>query len=176
MKDTAGRPETGALAARADGAAGAAATPVARPGPLAGLSAAQRSGLIWCVAIALVALVPLVDSNGGDLDGFSNAGVFVLLALGLNIVVGFAGLLDLGYAAFFALGAYTYGLAASFQLKPEWSVFWAPFEALGQVTKVQFGEGAIAQLHFSYWIMVPIAAIFCAGWGALFGLPTLRLR
>jgi len=52
----------------------------------------------------------------------------------------------------------------------------APFEALGQVTKVQFGDGAVAQLHFSYWVMVPIAAVLCAGWGALFGLPTLRLR
>ena len=47
------------------------------------------------------------------LDGFSNAGVFVLLALGLNIVVGLAGLLDLGYAAFFAIGAYTYAYGAS---------------------------------------------------------------
>ena len=43
-------------------------------------------------------------------NGFADAGVFVLLALGLNIVVGFAGLLDLGYAAFFAIGAYTYAL------------------------------------------------------------------
>ena len=47
------------------------------------------------------------------IDGFTNAGVFVLLALGLNIVVGLAGLLDLGYAAFFAIGAYTYAFAAS---------------------------------------------------------------
>ena len=44
---------------------------------------------------------------------FASAGVFVLLALGLNIVVGMAGLLDLGYAAFFAIGAYTYAFAAS---------------------------------------------------------------
>ena len=46
-------------------------------------------------------------------DGFSNAGVFVLLAIGLNIVVGVAGLLDLGYAAFFAIGSYAYAYAAS---------------------------------------------------------------
>ena len=47
------------------------------------------------------------------LSGFSNAGVFVLLALGLNIVVGLAGLLDLGYAAFFAIGAYVYAYGSS---------------------------------------------------------------
>ena len=51
----------------------------------------------------------------------------MLLALGLNIVVGFSGLLDLGYAAFFAIGAYTYGAAASGQLKIPWSAFWTPF-------------------------------------------------
>jgi branched-chain amino acid transport system permease protein len=100
----------------------------------------------------------------------------VLLALGLNVVVGFSGLLDLGYAAFFALGAYTYGLAASFQLKPPWSAAWAPLEFLGQVSKVQFGDGDVAQLHFSYWLALPIAAILCAGWGVLFGAPTLRLK
>ena len=52
------------------------------------------------------------------LSGFSNAGVFVLLALGLNIVVGLAGLLDLGYAAFFAIGAYVYAYGASPYLGP----------------------------------------------------------
>ena len=49
------------------------------------------------------------------------------LALGLNIVVGMAGLLDLGYAAFFAIGAYTYGVLSSFQLQPDWTSFWEPF-------------------------------------------------
>src|SRR6202158_4334284 len=46
----------------------------------------------------------------------ADAGVYVLLAIGLNVVVGFAGLLDLGYAAFFAIGSYTYGMLASVQL------------------------------------------------------------
>jgi branched-chain amino acid transport system permease protein len=161
------------------GPPGAAVTvaPVRKPsGVGSNLTASQRTRLAWVVLFLALLAVPLLDGNNADLDSFANAGTYVLLALGLNIVVGFAGLLDLGYAAFFALGAYAYGLAASFQLKPDWSVFWAPFEALGQVTKVQFGAGAVAQLHFSYWLMVPIAALFCAGWGALFGLPTLRLR
>jgi branched-chain amino acid transport system permease protein len=140
------------------------------------LSASQRTRAAWLITFLVLLLLPLLDGNNADLDSFANAGTFVLLALGLNIVVGFAGLLDLGYAAFFALGAYAYGLAASFQLKPEWSAIWAPFEWLGQVSRVQFGDGFVAQLHFSYWLVVPIAAAFCAMWGILFGFPTLRLR
>lgn len=140
------------------------------------LTPARRTLLGWAVAFALLLALPFIDSNGGDLDGFANAGTFVLLALGLNIVVGFTGLLDLGYAAFFALGAYTYGLAASFQLKIPWSELWLPFSWLGQVSDVKFGTIQVAQLHFSYWVMLPIAAILCAGFGLLFGAPTLRLR
>src|SRR5205823_3974317 len=136
----------------------------------------QRSLLGWGVAYAFALALPFIDSNGGDLDSFSNAGTFVLLALGLNVVVGFSGLLDLGYAAFFALGAYAYGLAASFQLKIPWSVLWQPLVWLGQVSQVKFGAGDVAQLHFSYWVMLPIAALLCAGFGILFSAPTLRLR
>ena len=60
-------------------------------------------------------------TSGGYIDAAANAYTYVLLALGLNIVVGFSGLLDLGYAAFFAIGAYTYGAAASGHLKIPWS-------------------------------------------------------
>jgi len=144
--------------------------------PWARLSTARRTLLGWSVAFALLLALPLVDTNGGDLDSFANAGTYVLLALGLNVVVGFAGLLDLGYAAFFALGAYAYGLAASFQLKIPWSLFFVPFSWLGQVSQVKFGNIDVAQLHFSYWIMLPIAALLCATFGILFGAPTLRLR
>src|SRR5579864_2122240 len=146
------------------------------PMPWARWSNARRTLLYWVAAFALLLAFPLVDSNGGDLDNLANAGTFVMLALGLNIVVGFAGLLDLGYAAFFALGAYAYGLAASFQLKIPWSILWVPFQWLGQVSQVKFGNGDVAQLHFSYWIMLPVAALICAGFGLLFGAPTLRLR
>src|SRR5207248_8959336 len=138
--------------------------------------AARQTLLGWTIVFALLIVFPFVDSNGGDLDSFSNAGTFVLLALGLNVVVGFAGLLDLGYAAFFALGAYAYGLAASFQLKIPWSTLWLPLSWLGQVSQVRFGTGDVAQLHFSYWVMLPIAALICAGFGLMFGAPTLRLR
>ena len=158
----------------------AGAAPVARPFglplPWAKVPARKRSLLGWTIAFALLLTLPFADTNGGDIDTFSNAGTFVLLALGLNVVVGFAGLLDLGYAAFFALGAYAYGLAASFQLKIPWSVLWVPFAWLGQVNQVKFGNGDVAQLHFSYWIMLPVAALICATFGILFGAPTLRLR
>jgi branched-chain amino acid transport system permease protein len=74
--------------------------------------------------------------------------LYVLLALGLNIVVGFAGLLDLGYIAFYAVGAYTYALLAS----------------------PQFG------LHLPFWIILPIGAAIAALFGVLLGAPTLKLR
>lgn len=74
--------------------------------------------------------------------------IFVMLALGLNIVVGFAGLLDLGYAAFFAIGAYTTGLLSSPHLNIEWN----------------------------FWLVMPIAAVVAAIFGVILGAPTLRLR
>jgi branched-chain amino acid transport system permease protein len=74
--------------------------------------------------------------------------LFVMLGLGLNIVVGFAGLLDLGYIAFFAVGAYSYALLAS----------------------PQFG------IHWSFLALLPLAALVAAVFGVLLGAPTLRLR
>ncbi len=82
------------------------------------------------------------------LDGFANAGVYVLLALGLNVVVGLAGLLDLGYAAFFAIGAYTYAYGAS------------PFTGN----------------DVPFLAMIFVGAILAAMFGLLLGAPTLRLR
>ena len=74
------------------------------------------------VAVALVTvaavLFPLIVRNDAHIDAAANALSYAALALGLNIVVGMAGLLDLGYAAFFAIGAYAYGVAASWQLAP----------------------------------------------------------
>jgi branched-chain amino acid transport system permease protein len=74
--------------------------------------------------------------------------LFVVLALGLNIVVGFAGLLDLGYAAFFAIGAYTVGVFTWPNLGLEWS----------------------------FWIVIFISAVIAAIFGTIIGAPTLRLR
>ena len=74
--------------------------------------------------------------------------LYILLALGLNIVVGFAGLLDLGYIAFYAVGAYAYALLAS----PHFN------------------------LHLPFWIVLPIGAGIAAFFGILLGAPTLKLR
>jgi ABC-type branched-subunit amino acid transport system permease subunit len=101
--------------------------------------------------LPLLALVPPFSFFQGQsvwLNGFSNAGVFVLLALGLNIVVGLAGLLDLGYAAFFAIGAYAYAYGAS------------PFSGN----------------HAPFLLMLLIGALVAATFGVLLGAPTLRLR
>src|SRR5271157_207736 len=83
---------------------------------------------VGVLALAVGALAfPYIDGNEGEIDAAANALAFATLALGLNIVVGFAGLLDLGYAAFFAIGAYAYGVASSWQLLPPWTPFWEPF-------------------------------------------------
>ena len=137
--------------------------------------AAASSSASSCLAAGLA--FPLVVTNPGNIDAAANAFTYVLLALGLNIVVGFAGLLDLGYAAFFAVGAYGYGILASGHLKPEWSDLWAPLAWLGQVSRVAVaGSPDIVQFHFSFWPMLAVMAIGCAVFGMLFGAPTLRLR
>ena len=112
--------------------------------------------------IALLVL-PLV------LQGFGNAWVriadmallYVLLALGLNIVVGYAGLLDLGYVAFFAIGAYMYALLGSPHL----------FETFPAIATM-FPGG----MHMPIWIVIPLAAALAGMLGILLGAPTLRLR
>jgi len=114
------------------------------------------------IGLALLVL-PLI------LQFFGNAWVriadvallYVMLALGLNIVVGYAGLLDLGYVAFFAVGAYMYGLLASPHLLDT-------FPALA----VYFSNG----LHMPLWVIVPVGAALAGLFGMLLGAPTLKLR
>lgn len=114
------------------------------------------------VAIALAALPWFAGMLGNSWVRVLNiALLYVMLALGLNIVVGFAGLLDLGYIAFYAVGAYVYGLLASPHLTDN-------FEALAAM----FPDG----LHLSIWLMIPIGALIAAIFGVLLGAPTLRLR
>src|SRR6476619_5859878 len=114
-------------------------------------TAGRRAFIV--VLLVLGILVPLIDGNEGDIDAAANALAFAILALGLNIVVGFAGLLDLGYAAFFAIGAYTYGILASYQVQPEWSSFWEPLQWLGLVARLP-GSGGPDHVHFtvSFWL------------------------
>ncbi|MEX1993387.1 MAG: hypothetical protein WD929_01900, partial [Steroidobacteraceae bacterium] len=109
--------------------------------------------LVWAgvavVALALLVLPFALAQVGTSWVRITNYAIlYVLLALGLNIVVGFAGLLDLGYVAFYAVGAYTYALLAS----------------------PQFG------LHLPFWLILPIGALVAAFFGVLLGTPTLKLR
>ena len=80
--------------------------------PLASIAPRTRARAGVLVLAAAALLFPILHRNDADIDAMANALSFAALALGLNIVVGFAGLLDLGYAAFFAIGAYAYGVAA----------------------------------------------------------------
>src|SRR6516162_1676387 len=134
----------------------------------------RRTGIAITVGVLLL-LFPLIDSNGGDVDAAANATAFAVLALGLNIVVGFAGLLDLGYAAFFAIGAYTYGILSSWQVQPQWSEFWGPFQWLGLVARNHTTAGDFVHFQVSFWLMLPGSAAIAAFCGVLFGAPTLRL-
>jgi branched-chain amino acid transport system permease protein len=104
---------------------------------------------IAVVALALLALPFALALVGTSWVRITNLAIlYVLLALGLNIVVGFAGLLDLGYIAFYAVGAYAYALLAG----------------------PHFG------LHLPFWIILPIGAVLAAVCGAVLGAPTLKLR
>src|SRR5918995_137413 len=92
--------------------------------------------------------------------------IFIMMAIGLNIVVGYAGLLDLGYVAFYAMGAYTAAWFASPHFAEKVTTH------LGAVGINEDSGG----IHISIWIVLLVAAIFTAVIGVIIGLPTLRLR
>ena len=146
--------------------------------PFARIPVALRRQIALTILIAAAVAFPILHPNDADVDSMANAAAYATLALGLNIVVGFAGLLDLGYAAFFAIGAYTYGILTAFQVMPEWSSFWEPFQFLGLVAKfpAETGDGSVVHFTLSFWLALPLAAAMAAFFGILFGAPTLRLR
>ncbi len=129
--------------------------------------------------LALMLVFPFVASQFGNswVRIIDIALLYIMLALGLNIVVGFAGLLDLGYIAFFAVGAYLVGLFSSPQFAAllESVIYYSP--ALGEALVAFFGP-EIQQngIHLSVWAIVPLAAIVAGLCGALLGAPTLKLR
>jgi branched-chain amino acid transport system permease protein len=119
------------------------------------MSGARRRNprLFWpalAIVVAVLVVLPFALAGIGTtwVRVTNLALLYVMLALGLNIVVGFAGLLDLGYIAFYAVGAYTYALLAS----------------------PHFG------LHLPFWVILPIGAAIAALFGVLLGAPTLKLR
>jgi branched-chain amino acid transport system permease protein len=100
-----------------------------------------------------------------------------MLALGLNIVVGFAGLLDLGYIAFFAVGAYLTGLLSSPQFAALLESVVNNYPVFGEWLVAFFGEEIRTNgIHLSVWVIVPLAAAVAGFFGALLGAPTLKLR
>lgn len=103
--------------------------------------------------------------------------LYIMLALGLNIVVGFAGLLDLGYVAFFAIGAYLAGLLSSPQLAATIESLQIDYPALATWVTDFVGPAIATQgIHLSVWLIVPLAALVAGIAGALLGAPTLKLR
>ncbi|MDY0106535.1 MAG: ABC transporter ATP-binding protein [Giesbergeria sp.] len=123
----------------------------------------KNTKLNWILGGIALLVLPLI------LQYFGNAWVriadlallYVMLALGLNIVVGYAGLLDLGYVAFYAVGAYLFGLMASPHLAENFAAFAA-----------MFPDG----LHTSLWLVIPLALILAAITGMMLGIPVLKLR
>jgi ABC-type branched-subunit amino acid transport system permease subunit len=116
---------------------------------LRGLGAVGRArNFPYVLLVAALLLFPILDGDSSQVNVAAVAGVWILLALGLNIVVGYAGLLDLGYAAFFAIGSYSFAILASGQFN----------------------------IHISFWILLPVSALIAALFGVLLGAPTLRLR
>jgi branched-chain amino acid transport system permease protein len=111
----------------------------------------RHPGFAYGLLAALLAVLPFIVGAGlgkGWVRVLDFALLYTMLALGLNIVVGYAGLLDLGYIAFYALGAYLFAWLSS----------------------PQFG------LHLPFWLVLPLGAMLAGSFGALLGAPTLRLR
>lgn len=103
--------------------------------------------------------------------------LYIMLALGLNIVVGFAGLLDLGYIAFFAVGAYMTALLASPQFAIVIESFVNTYPLIGELLIWLCGPEIVQNgIHLSVWMIVPCAAATAALFGALLGAPTLKLH
>jgi branched-chain amino acid transport system permease protein len=123
----------------------------------------RKRALVWAIgAVALLALPILLQFAGNFWVRIADTALlYVLLALGLNIVVGYAGLLDLGFVAFFAIGAYLYGMLASPHLT----------EAFDWIATA-YPDG----LHISIWAVIPLGAFVAGLFGVLLGAPTLKLR
>ncbi|MBC7656442.1 MAG: ABC transporter ATP-binding protein [Frankiaceae bacterium] len=122
----------------------------------------KKSILYFAAAVALLALPLLLQTQGNAWVRIADVALlYVMLALGLNIVVGYAGLLDMGYVAFFAIGAYLYALLSSPHLTDT-------FPAIAAM----FPNG----LHTSLLVVVPLAFVIAGVFGVLLGAPTLKLR
>ena len=91
--------------------------------------------------------------------------IWIMCALGLNVVVGYAGLLDLGFVAFWAIGGYVAGWIMSTFFDTRTSTCWATLQ-----------RSPAAGIHLNFWFVLIAGAVVCAFFGVLIGAPTLRLR
>jgi branched-chain amino acid transport system permease protein len=129
------------------------------------------------LALALAILYPyILDQLLATPDDLLDASIqtlaYIIMALGLNIVVGFAGLLDLGYVAFFAIGAFVMGWLGSQQFPDV-----AGGKGIHILTPAKSAFGSdVPGIHVNFFLVIFIAAIFTALWGVILGAPTLRLR
>jgi branched-chain amino acid transport system permease protein len=142
------------------------ATPLGKLRALTELLPAWWSRVLAAALIVVGVAVPfLFGSNGGFMNATIIAIAYAVMSLGLNIVVGIAGLLDLGYVAFYALGAYSVG----------W--FGSEFFAKAQVhVLVNSVVSTLPGVHLNFLLILVAAALICALAGVVIGLPTLRLR
>jgi branched-chain amino acid transport system permease protein len=122
----------------------------------------SRPGTVLALAL-LIALPLLFNESSGFLQATIIALAYVVMALGLNIVIGFAGLLDLGYVAFYALGAYAVGWFASDFLS-------------GENFSLLSGQHSTFGIHLNFILVLICAVIITSIAGMIIGLPTLRLR
>ncbi len=142
------------------------AAPKARSLAFAGSGAARAVSIIGLALLVVYPfLILLLVGKAASLKWIDNFGIqiliYVMLGWGLNIVVGLAGLLDLGYVAFYAVGAYSYALlAASTPIK----------EFMADMIGPTFWP------LWAFWICLPVAGILAAFWGVILGFPVLRLR
>ena len=134
---------------------------LARTSPPSGSGRVKSGTILTIVVIAIAVVLPFFyDSGSGFMNDATVALVYVVMALGLNIVVGFAGLLDLGYVAFFAIGAYTMGwLASSWFSKEDIHV------GVSSILNNQPG------IHLNWLIVLPIAALPPLRWAPCWDSP-----
>ena len=139
----------------------------------------RKAAVSFAVLGIMLVAFPFIASNYGNswVRIMDLALLYIMLALGLNIVVGMAGLLDLGYIAFYALGAYMTGLLASPQFATVLQSFIDEYPTIGNAMLAVLGQDVLQNgIHLSVWLIVPLGAALAAVFGALLGAPTLKLR
>lgn len=131
------------------------------------------------IVLVVMLVYPLIAAQLGNswIRMADMALLYIMLALGLNIIVGFTGLLDFGFIAFYAIGAYTTALFSSPQFAALLQSVVNSNPAFGQFLISVFGpEIATNGIHLSVWVIMPVSIMLAALFGVLRGIPTLRLR